>query len=263
MRVSTKKNKQLSDFLRHKRASITPDMVGLTATSTNRRTCGLRREEVAVLANVSLTWYTWLEQGKEVQASASVLSSIARALQLNEAEIRYVFELAGYKYTASDIISNDSLRQIQDLLNSITERPAYCVDRYWTVCAINHLAADIFDVHVGTNCIEDFFSNPKNEHRYPSFNSTASMLVTQFRQQAAIFYDDPQFHDMANRLGELSPDFRTLWENHTVNAQPYLDLTYDHPTRGRLFFTPCVLNPYGNVELRIFYYIPRNEIADV
>lgn len=260
MKSTTDRKKELSDFLRHKRASITPDEVGLPL-GPNRRTHGLRREEVAVLANVSLTWYTWVEQGKEVQASASVLSSISKALKLNEAETRYIFELAGHKYTNHSNISDTKLDQLKDLLYSMENRPAYCVDRYWTVRAVNPLASEIFSVQVGTNCIEDFFTNPDSKQRYPSFELTAAMLVAQFRHQAAIFYDDSKFQDIATKLVKVSSDFKALWENHSVDTQPYLDLIYNHPSHGHMYFIPCVLTPYNNAELRIFYYIPRNEIS--
>lgn len=247
----------LASFLRQRRESLSPTDVGLPH-SPRRRTPGLRREEVAVLANVGVTWYTRIEQGRELSVSPLVVSGIADALRLTEGERDYLFELTGAPRPVRDRqTAEDDLGLVGELLDSITERPAYCVDRYWTVVAANPLAEYVFGVRPGSNCLEEFFTKEEVMRKYPFRELTAHMLTAQFREQAAKFAGDARFGRIVDGLAARSPAFAELWSSHVVGVAPHLDLVYDHPQAGRLSFSSTVLTPFGGHDRRIFVYIPK------
>lgn len=247
---------ELASFLRQRREGLRPQDVGLPAGG-RRRTPGLRREEVAVLAQVGVSWYTWMEQGRELTGSPAILDGIARALRLTPAERSYLFEVAGAAAPATEPDALD-LATLQDLLDSMVERPAYGVDRYWNVLATNGLAAYVFDIEPGDSCLLRFFTEDDVARRYPYRDLTGQMLVGQFRAHAARYASDPVFAEIVADLCERSPEFRGLWGRHVVGTQPHMELTHDHPELGRLSFAPSALTLVDGGDLRVFVYSPKS-----
>lgn len=246
---------ELASFLRRRRESLQPEDVGLPSAG-RRRTPGLRREEVAVLAHVGVSWYTWMEQGRELTVSSSVLDGIADALRLTTGERVYLFEVAG---ASPPLLEADesALPGLHELLRSMPGRPAYGVDRCWTVLASNDLATYVFGTRPGQNCLVDFFTDEDVARRYPFRDIAGPMMVAQFREHAVRYAEDPRFTEIVADLVERSSRFRTLWDEHVVGVMPQVDLVYDHPHLGRLSFTPTVLTPADADDLRLFVYLPK------
>ncbi|NEA35919.1 helix-turn-helix transcriptional regulator [Streptomyces sp. SID13031] len=248
---------ELAGFLRARREGLTPDEVGLPHETRRRRTPGLRREEVAVLANVGVTWYTWMEQARDISVSAEILASVAKVLRLTDAERDYLFDLAGQERPSDSTPEGPESVHVRELLDSIADRPAYCVDRYWTVLASNRLGEVVFGARAGENCLERFFVDEEVAERYPFREATAKMLISQFREQAARFAGDPEFGAMVDRLAAQSPVFEHLWKSYVVGVAPHLDLVFDHPEVGRMSFSANVLRPVVDDDRRIFVYHPK------
>ncbi|MFJ4220054.1 helix-turn-helix transcriptional regulator [Curtobacterium luteum] len=245
----------LGDFLRARREALQPEDVGLPR-SGRRRTPGLRREEVAVLANVGVSWYTWLEQGRDIGVSTVVVDAIADALRLDGADLECFYELTG-KVPASRRAAADDLKgALERMLSSIQDMPAYAADRYWNVFATNELAAKTFQTQVGTNCLVRYFTDESYAAHYPHRDIASSMMVSQFRRQATAFPNDPVFESIASDLADRSPEFARHWRQHSVGQEPHVATVFDHPL-GRMSFETVVLTPaVGGDDLMLFLYSP-------
>ena len=250
------RRRSLALFLRARRESLQPEDVGLPL-SRRRRTPGLRREEVAVLANVGVTWYTWLEQGREIGVSAVVVESIARALRLADGDLAYLYELTGTRLPSRSSAPTELRDNLVRVLDGFSELPAYVVDRYWNVVATNELAEHVFGSEVGANCLADFFTEERVAERYPQRALVGRMIVGQLRRQAAAYPSDRTFDLLADRVGgPVRGELRGRGRD-AVGVEPHVDITYDHPQIGRLTWQCTVLNPLGGEDLRLFLYLPR------
>ncbi|WP_282106548.1 MULTISPECIES: helix-turn-helix domain-containing protein [unclassified Crossiella] len=166
---------ELRDFLRSRRARLTPADVGLPATA-RRRTPGLRREEVAVLAGVGVTWYTWLEQGRDISVSAENLDAIAGALRLAEPERAHLYRLAGLNPPESAAGTAAADPAQQRLLDGWLPNPSYLLDRHWNFLALNTAARRVFDYRPGRahNCLITFFTSADCRVRWPGWVPAAA-----------------------------------------------------------------------------------------
>ncbi|RJQ80425.1 XRE family transcriptional regulator [Pseudonocardiaceae bacterium YIM PH 21723] len=210
------RREQLQEFLRSRRARLMPVDVGLPP-GTRRRTPGLRREEVALLAGVGVSWYTWLEQGREITVSAGVLDAIARTLRLTEPERVHLYLLAGLN---PPILRPPGVAapppEIRRLVDGWAPNPALLLDRYWNLLAVNEPARTIFGYRAGdTNCLVAFFTS---ENFRDARESTAAEVVAGYRALAAQSPDDPEYHRLAAELGARSPEFARLWDRHEVGT---------------------------------------------
>ncbi|WP_343466612.1 helix-turn-helix transcriptional regulator [Rhodococcus aetherivorans] len=238
MNATSKENRrtELSIFLRRHRARLSPSDVGLVA-SGRRRTPGLRREEVAALANVGLSWYTWLEQGRPINVSSQVLDAISRALRLDDAERIHLRLLAGVPDRSPNTQQRSTVRD--DLLQYIVDgfrEPAYIVNRHWCVEVANIPARNLLDVRAGTNCLVRFFTEDGRAQRYCDPEATARSLVGRYRLQVARYVDDPVFAETARRLCRESEEFAALWDERSVCAEPPELLAFRHEEFGRIDF---------------------------
>ena len=186
---------ELSDFLRTRRARLMPSDMGLLE-GPRRRTPGLRREEVALLANIGATWYTRLEQGQPINVSGDVLRSIGRALRLSRSEMRHLFTLAGHTLdeaeSAQDEIVSDLSRRT---LDRIDPNPAYVRGRHYDVLAFNDawrrtLCYRPSDETERRNLIRSFFMEPEARERHVQWEAIGPKIVAQFRSIAARYPDD-------------------------------------------------------------------------
>ncbi|MFJ5956827.1 helix-turn-helix transcriptional regulator [Paenarthrobacter sp. NPDC092416] len=271
---------RLGEFFRTRREQTRPEDVGLPASS-RRRTPGLRREEVAVLANVGVSWYTWLEQGRAIGASEEILDAISNALQLGPEDRTYVRRLASGRRAVPAIRSADQSRGsagspvsgaaqgrpfdadchqlalLQQLVDAMAN-PSYIADPFWVVVAMNTAAGDTFDTRVGESCLQRFFTDPELARPHVHKEMMARSMVAQFRAQSAKFPDDPRFDVMARDLCEVSEAFRELWERQVVGDSYHVDVVYEHHTMGRLSFAPMVLAVPQFPALRLFTYLPKS-----
>ncbi|MFG2006107.1 helix-turn-helix transcriptional regulator [Spirillospora sp. NPDC048911] len=230
---------ELRDFLRTRRARLGPRDVGMPAAG-RRRTPGLRREEVAVLAGVGVSWYTWLEQGRDIKVSGDVLDAIARALRLDEAERQHLYLLAGLNpppAEADAAATAEISPELQRVLDAWSPRPAYVRDRYWNFAAINQAAQVVFgyDVH-DHNCVVTFFTNERYRARDTQWAAAAGKVAGRFRADAARYPDDPEFGRIAAGLSEISPEFAEIWARHEVTADTTAVKSIDHPEVGEMAF---------------------------
>ncbi|MFJ6537925.1 helix-turn-helix transcriptional regulator [Paenarthrobacter sp. NPDC091711] len=268
---------RLGEFFRTRREQTRPEDVGLPVSS-RRRTPGLRREEVAVLANVGVSWYTWLEQGRAIGASVEILDAIANALQLSPEDRTYVRRLAsgrrlspvtangqagdsgGQPLTGTGGRSFDvddaQLALLQQLVDAIAN-PSYVADPFWTVVAMNAAAAGTFDTRVGESCLHRFFTDHELARPHVHKEMMARSMVAQFRAQSAKFPDDPRFDILARSLCAVSKTFDELWQRQVVGDSYHVDVVYDHQTLGRLSFAPMVLSVPQFPALRLFTYLPK------
>lgn len=251
----------LGTFLRAKRESLQPADVGLPTTE-RRRTPGLRREEVATLASVGVTWYTWLEQGRDITVSTPILDSIASALRLEGQELEHLYMLAGKALPEQNIADRRITEVMERLLATAGEIPAYIADRYWNIIAVNELGRYIFGLTPESNCLVKFFTDEQYASRYPFRDVAADMMVAQFRQRAAAFPSDTSFQLIADDLAQDSTEFEEIWKEHRVNQDPHLEVAYDHPVLGRLYFDSVVLSPVNADDIMLFMYIARPETSE-
>jgi transcriptional regulator with XRE-family HTH domain len=230
---------ELGTFLKARRAALTPQAVGLPDTS-HRKVAGLRREEVAQLAAISVDYYTRLEQGR-VQASATVLATLARALRLTDDEQTYLYAVAG----KSD--SRPRRRRpaqkvrpaIRRLLDQLTENPAIALGRRMDVLAWNEAAAALFTDFAQLpvahrNYIRLLFTDPAVRALHVDWQHDARDAVAALRMEAAADPDDPALAQLVGELSVQDADFRTWWAEARVNSASYGTKHYHHPVVGNL-----------------------------
>lgn len=254
----TRPNRELlSDFLRTRRARLTPADVGM-AVAGRRRTPGLRREEVAVLAGVGVSWYTWLEQGRDINVSAGVLDAIGRALRLTEPERAHVYLLAGLNPPPAGAAPGAEITpELRRVLDGWAP-PAILRDRYWNRLAVNDAARRVFG-YDGTdhNCLVSFFTNARYRAMHVQWDSVAPSVVAAFRADAAHAPGDPEFARLVDDLGAVSPEFAELWTRHDVGPPVQAVKAVRHPDDGDLFFDLTTLAVVGRPYWYLELYLPR------
>jgi transcriptional regulator with XRE-family HTH domain len=245
---------ELSDFLRTRRAKIVPSDVGL-ADGARRRTPGLRREEVALLANIGATWYTRLEQGLPINVSADVLAAISRALRLTSEERRHLYLLAGLPLT----IATQEDEHVSDLvlrvLDALEPAPAYVRGRRWDVLAYNHSADALADFSsqtgLGRNIVWRLFRDEKSQCRYGDLPCIMRRCVANFRTVAAKYPNDPAFTELINDLRTTSPEFKQLWAEHDVLGSTEGLKHFLHPELGEFILDYTGFEIPGDGDMRM------------
>jgi transcriptional regulator with XRE-family HTH domain len=239
MATAPDKSNQLGAFLRARRSELTPQLLGLADAGTFRKVSGLRREEVANLAAISVDYYTRLEQGR-VQASASVLVSLARALRLNEDQQIYLYELAGKTDARPRRRRTQQVRPaMQRLLDQLTQTPAFVLGKRMDILAWNASAAALYTDFAAIparhrNYIRLVFTDPTVRALHAAWERDALHAVAALRMEVAKDANDP---DLALLVGELSlqdNDFRTWWASHEVNNAAHGTKLYRHALVGEM-----------------------------
>jgi transcriptional regulator with XRE-family HTH domain len=252
------RREQLRDFLRTRRARLTPSDVGLP-TAGRRRTPGLRREEVATLAGVGVSWYTWLEQGRHINASTEVLDAISRALRLTDTERSHLYVLAGLNPPAPVTAPGSAVTpELRHLLDAWTAGPAILQDRAWNLLAINDAARTVFGYDdTDHNCLVSYFTNARYRELHVHWDSMAPEVVAAFRADAARFPADPRFAAVVRELSAISPEFVRHWERHDVAAHAQAVKAVLHPEAGELIFDKTALVVADRPDWRLELYHPR------
>ncbi|MCA1217629.1 helix-turn-helix transcriptional regulator [Streptomyces sp. 8L] len=253
----------LRHFLRSRRARLSPGDVGLRVGG-RRNTPGLRREEVAVLAGVSASWYTWLEQGRDIKVSEDVLEAVSKALGLDRTERAHLYLLAGMNPPAArQEVSPEELCRLRLAVEVWQPAPAFVVDRYWNVLASNAPAHALLGVQeAGSNYLWSFFTDGRNRNRYPHWSDVASRLVGQFRVQAVRFLDDPDFERLARRLCSASKDFDRLWARHETRDTGIASVEVRPAPGRRAAFHHLVMGLHQRSEPQLMLYLPTQIAGD-
>jgi transcriptional regulator with XRE-family HTH domain len=248
---------ELADFLRTRRARIAPQDTGLPAGG-RRRTPGLRREEVALLASVSASYYTWLEQARPVNASPAVLDAIAVALRLDDDERTHLRTLASPPAERSTTApaSGAAPEQLQQLLDHQGLFPAYVADARLDVLAWNAAAADVvFDFGAlppaQRNVVWLLFAERSYRERLRSWEEEAREAVAVLRMYAAQHPNDAWYGALSAELSERSDDFAAWWAAHDVRRVGLRTRAIDHPRLGLLELERLSLTPAAAPDLRL------------
>jgi transcriptional regulator with XRE-family HTH domain len=251
------RRRELAEFLRARRERLTPAAAGLPS-GRRRRTPGLRREEVAELAGLGTTWYTWLEQARDVKPSEGAIRQIARALQLDKANKRYLLELAlerAPRVRRQEVVTP----ALQAMLNTIAG-PAYVKGQRWDLLAYNDVANAFFDFdHLGDRNLLRFMFSPETRAMLPNWLHTARQHVAIFRAECAGLLHDPWILEIVDDLKARSPEFREWWSEQAVAEAQSGHKTYEHPLIGRVSFDFTVLQATDCPNLRLVVYVADNE----
>lgn len=244
----------LGEFVRSARSRITPQMAGLPE-GMRRRTPGLRREEVAQLCGISVTWYTWIEQGREVSVSPSVWSRIAGVLQLARAERAYLFDLADCadpQHARDDALgAPGSLRECVDAINA----PAYVLDRAWNVLACNAPLRELFDDWPDRdpepNLLRYIFLDPAARELVVDWEQRARRVVAEFRADAGAHLDEPAVLALIDALNRQSAVFSHWWNRHAVVEREGGLREFAHPRSGRMGFQQITFRLATHLDLKL------------
>lgn len=254
---------EIREFLTTRRARITPDRAGLPVYGGNRRVPGLRREEVSLLAGVSVDYYTRIERGNMSGVSDGVLEAIACALQLDEAERAHLFDLgraAQPAFAAGRRAAKPMVRPgVQSVLDALEAVPAYVVNGCLDVLAANPLARALFaDMYYGTVGTANFgrfiFLNPRSRELFPDWERVVGDTVGLLRSEAG---RDPHNRCLMDLVGELSTQnehFRTSWATHNVRFHHTGAKRFHHPVVGDLTLSFETLSPSADSNLRVVVY---------
>ncbi len=230
--------RELGEFVRSHRAKLQPEMFGMDV-GPRRRTPGLRREEMAQLAGVSATWYTWIEQGRDVSVSPSALTRLARVMRLTPAERAYLFDLAGKRDPRASLESEpgDLPKTLATAIAAITT-PAYLLDRSWNAIGWNAPASQLFagwlDGDGDRNLLRYIFLSPAAQFLIPEWPARARRVAAEFRADFSHHLDAPESRALIDELIAKSPVFAEAWEAHAVVDRQGGDRTFNHPVDGFL-----------------------------
>lgn len=237
----------LADFLRRKRDAIAPARIGITPRK-RRRCPGLLREEVADRAGVSVAWYTWLEQARDIHASDALIERLAGALLLDDIEREYLRALA---QTPSP---RDGRAEVSPALaqwiDALAPCPAYLIDGRWNVLAWNDAASELLGDFAALptsrrNVLWRLFCDPHWRRLFADWSTVAASAVAQFRRQAATLPTDGAGRRLIEQLHEESDDFAALWSRHDLAMPQIWQKRFNHPRLGALTLFYSVLQPVG------------------
>jgi transcriptional regulator with XRE-family HTH domain len=259
---SLARRRELGDFIRTQRERVTPASVGLIA-ARRRRTPGLRREEVAELSGLSTTWYTWIEQGRDVSVSPTALMRLAQALRLDRAQRNYLFELAGKRDPDPGAGDADDLPPALVSCVAAIASPAYVLDRGWNARSWNAPAKRLFvgwlDKEGELNLLRFIFLEPAARPLICDWERRARRVVAEFRAHCGAHLDDAALRRLIDDLQRLSPDFAEMWEQHGVLGREGGERTFNHPIDGFLRFEQVTfeLAEHPDVKLTVLVPDPR------
>jgi transcription regulator MmyB-like protein/helix-turn-helix protein len=232
------RRRELAAFLRSRRERIAPEQVGLPPVA-RRRTPGLRREEVATLAGVGVTWYTWLEQGRDIHASPQVLSAVARTLLLDPHERAHLFTLADAADGNAAHECKSLPPTIQPLLDHLVPYPACVRNARYDVLAYNptysHLFGDLDKLPFeDRNALWLCFTNPSWRAAMIDWEDATRQMVAELRAAMAEHVAEPAWKCLISRLSTASHEFAELWERHDVAAPENRTKRFMHADVGLL-----------------------------
>ena len=260
--IGTTTRAELSDFLKNRRARIAPATVGFPS-GQRRRTPGLRREEVADLAGVGLTWYTWLEQGRDIRVSPQVLSAISRALQLEPAERTHLFRLAGHPAPSPEPVADSLSPRLRRVLDSWDPYPAHVAGRRRDILAWNRAS----DLLYGWSRLPEHRRNtlwwafmvPETRQVLVDWEHEVALAVAGFRADAGGDLVDPDYQELIFELLEGSADFAAIWARQDVRGRQEGRKQLLHPELGHLQVEFTIFHVAEQPSLRLYLYTPADD----
>lgn len=243
----------LGRFLRAHRERLSPAAAGFPV-GRRRRTSGLRREEAAQLCEVSTTWYTWIEQGRDVSVSPQALARLADAFRLSRAERAYLFEMAG-KRDPDDAPGTDGApAHIRNVIGAISE-PAYLLDGTWTALAWNPAASRLFvgwlERGADKNLLRYIFLNPASRDLIRGWEDRARRVVAEVRADCAPKLQSPELRALIEELLRKSGPFAAWWDEQTVLGREGGERTFQHPEDGFLRYVQSTFNLATHPDLKL------------
>jgi transcriptional regulator with XRE-family HTH domain len=262
-RSPRQRQQELGDFVRAQREKLDPAASGVPAGG-RRRTPGLRREEVAQLCGLSVTWYTWLEQGREISLSPTALARLAAALRLDRAQRDYLFELAGKRDPEDGVVEVEDLPASVRACVKAIRTPAYVLDRTWTARAWNIGAERLF---VGwltpsgeRNLLRFIFLEATARSLISDYEERARRVVAEFRADVSTHLDDPAIGGLVDGLRSESKLFARLWGEHSVLGREGGARAFNHPTQGDLRYEQVTFNVANRPDLKLVMLISQPQL---
>ncbi|MEV0223003.1 helix-turn-helix transcriptional regulator [Streptomyces sp. NPDC050704] len=266
MATTQRRRPELAAFLRGRRARVTPADVGMPP-GLRRRTPGLRREEVAQLSGVGVTWYTWLEQGRPINASPQVLDAVARTLRLDQPEREHLYDLAEVPYTPGHESTALTVGpEIQEIIDALDPQPAVVYNTRYDILATNPAYRDLFVVPETPpaggsvrNALWTLFTAPEESCPVVFRESELPVMVATLRAAYGRHVGEPAWEGFIRRLSKASAHFDRLWRNGDVAPPGPRVKTFRHAAVGELRMTSVSLSVNGMPECRIVVYRPDDE----
>jgi transcriptional regulator with XRE-family HTH domain len=255
MPLAADQRRRLADFLRGQRERLTAADLGLHAGASRRRTPGLRREEVAQLCGISPTWYTWLEQARDISVSSAALARLAEAFRLSPAERAYLFALAQKRDPAGPVPPPEAAvpAGLKAAVAAITS-PCYLLDRLWNARAWNAPAERLFVGWLGgpERCLLAYvFLDTGAPAFIHDWEHRADRVVAEFRADTARYPDDPGLQALIERLRSGSAVFAHLWDRHAVLAREGGERSFNHPDEGLVLYRQLTFIPAGEGDFKL------------
>jgi transcriptional regulator with XRE-family HTH domain len=270
---SPSRRDELRAFLRSRRARLSPADVGLPDNGGRRRTPGLRREELAALAGVGVSWYTWLEQGRDINPSPEVLDALAGALRLEPAERRTLFALARTELPLADDVGGTDPEQVDGeigqlvaLVDAMHPNPAYLLGPMTKILAWNRAASVVLGSpdHLAPDrryLLWWLMVDPGEGGMTAQREATARNTLARFRAEYARHAGEREYEEFLARMREHSPRFREWWGEHEVIEAQRGTKVMQHPELGLLRLHHAQTVPTGQPELRMAVYAPADEVT--
>lgn len=251
---SPAQRRELGDFIRNQRERLSPAAAGL-AEHGRRRTPGLRREEVAQLCGLSTTWYTWIEQGRDVSVSPLALARVAATLLLGRAERAYLFELAGKRDPDQGSGEADDVPPAVLACVNAIRAPAYVLDRFWTARCWNAAAERLFagwlDQPGEQNLLRFVFLEQAARSLICDWEIRARRVVAEFRASSSAHLTDPTLRTLIESLRRQSADFARFWDLHGVLEREGGERTFNHLLDGLLRYVQVTFELAGRPDLKL------------
>jgi transcriptional regulator with XRE-family HTH domain len=253
---------ELGDFLKARRARLRPADFGMPAGS-RRRTPGLRREEVALLAGVGVTWYTWLEQGREINASMQVLDAVARTLRLNQADREHLYRLAEAMPVHVECERSVVPEEIREIVQSLDPLPASVINTRFDVLYSNSASEELFWEWHSLPCIHRntlwcCVTEPTSRDQFAEYDQHVRYMVGRLRAAYGNHIGDADWEEDIRRLSSLSREFADLWARHEVSNAQSRTLSFRNPQAGVLRLVSSELELPNFPEARIVVYTPAD-----
>ncbi|MGA4987740.1 helix-turn-helix transcriptional regulator [Nonomuraea bangladeshensis] len=253
------RSRELADFLRSRRARITPDRTGLPADGRARRVPGLRRDEVARLAGVSTEYYTRLEQGRAGNPSPEVVEALARALELDLAEREHLTDLLARPARRAPVSPQRVRPGLHLMLRTLDHVPAFVVGRRTDILAANRLARTVLTDFEALpvpqrNLARYYLLDPAARERTGDWEQIAAETVAMLRLEAGRYPGDRRLADLVGELTLRCPEFSTWWNDHRVLRRTHGSKRYYHPLVGELHFSYESLQPPGDPDQTLCVY---------
>ena len=262
-RAGERRRAELGKFLKARRARLSPGDFGMPPGS-RRRTPGLRREEVALLAGVGVTWYTWLEQGRQINASTQVLDAVARTLHLDRAGREHLYRLAEATPLRAGSERGPVPAEVREIVYSLDPLPATLTNGRFDILVSNAAHEDLFwEWHslpcVHKNTLWCCMTEPTARDKFPQYEEEVRYLVARMRAAYARHVGDPDWEEDIRRLCGMSREFAELWARHEVAEPEPRVRTFIHAVAGPLTFTASELEIPVMPGTRVTVYTPADE----